>query len=57
MVVPKSQSDLIVTSLEERKVPHLYRVYPGEGHGWRKIETIEDYYSAVESFLRRYLFS
>jgi dipeptidyl aminopeptidase/acylaminoacyl peptidase len=55
MVVPKTQSDMIVASLRDRDVPHLYRVYSGEGHGWRKLETIEDYYYTVDNFLRRYL--
>ncbi len=54
-VVLKDQSDAIVDSLRRRGVPHEYHVYPGEGHGWRKSETIEAYYQAVESFLRRYV--
>lgn len=54
-VVPKSQSDLIVSSLKENNVPHLYRVYSGEGHGWRKLETIKDYYSTVDRFLNTYV--
>jgi dipeptidyl aminopeptidase/acylaminoacyl peptidase len=54
-VVPKSQSDEIVASLSRRGVPHLYQVYPGEGHGWRKSETIQDYYTQVEDFLGRYV--
>jgi len=56
-VVPQDQSDLLVNSLKERDVPHLYRVYKGEGHGWRKQETIEDYYRTVEQFLKRYVLS
>lgn len=54
-VVPKNQSDSIVEVLRRRGVPHEYHVYQGEGHGWRKRETIEAYYAAVESFLRRYV--
>jgi dipeptidyl aminopeptidase/acylaminoacyl peptidase len=54
-VVPKDQSDLIVESLRQREVPHLYRVYSGEGHGWRKQETIEDYYLTVDRFLRTHV--
>jgi dipeptidyl aminopeptidase/acylaminoacyl peptidase len=50
--VPKSQSDRIVASLERRGVPHEYHVYAGEGHGWRKAETIEAYWRDVERFLR-----
>ncbi|MGW8181845.1 MAG: alpha/beta hydrolase family protein, partial [bacterium] len=53
-VVPKTQSDLIVASLRRNQIPHLYQVYSGEGHGWRKLETIEDYYDTVDRFLRKY---
>jgi dipeptidyl aminopeptidase/acylaminoacyl peptidase len=54
-VVPRSQSDEIVESLAKQGVPHLYQIYPGEGHGWRKSETIEDYYGKIEQFLRQYV--
>jgi dipeptidyl aminopeptidase/acylaminoacyl peptidase len=55
VVVPRSQSDRIVESLKARNVPHIYHVYPGEGHGWRKPETIEHYYNAVLGFLKQYV--
>lgn len=54
-VVPKAQSDEIVTSLRRRGVPHEYHVYEGEGHGWRKKETIAAFYQAVEAFLKQYV--
>lgn len=54
-VVPKGQSDRIVASLKERGVPHEYHVYRGEGHGWRKAETIEAFYRDVERFLQMYV--
>jgi dipeptidyl aminopeptidase/acylaminoacyl peptidase len=54
-VVPKSQSDSIVASLRARGVPHEYHTYPGEGHGWRKPETIEHYYQTVIRFLKQYV--
>lgn len=54
-VVPKAQSDEIVASLQARGVPHVYHVYEGEGHGWRKSETIEDFYQRVEAFLKQYV--
>ena len=50
-VVPREQSDTIVASLRARGVPHEYHVYEGEGHGWRKSETIEAFYKSVERFL------
>jgi dipeptidyl aminopeptidase/acylaminoacyl peptidase len=51
-VVPREQSDCIVEALRRNKVPHEYHVYPGEGHGWRKTETIEAYFKSVEAFLK-----
>ncbi|MDZ7727193.1 MAG: prolyl oligopeptidase family serine peptidase [Dehalococcoidia bacterium] len=54
-VVPREQSDSIVASLRSRGVPHEYHVYEGEGHGWRKTETIEHFYTTVERFLRQYV--
>jgi dipeptidyl aminopeptidase/acylaminoacyl peptidase len=54
-VVPKAQAEAIVESLRRRGVPHEYHLYEGEGHGWRKQETIEAFYRTVESFLRQYV--
>jgi len=54
-VVPKEQADQIVASLEKRKVPHVYHVYEGEGHGWRRAETIEHFYDAALAFLREHV--
>lgn len=54
-VVPRSQSDMLVESLRKRSVPHEYHVYEGEEHGWRKPETIERFYRAVEAFLKQYV--
>jgi dipeptidyl aminopeptidase/acylaminoacyl peptidase len=54
-VVPKAQSDAIVEALKRNNTPHVYHVYEGEGHGWRKRETIEHFYRTVEDFLRQYV--
>jgi dipeptidyl aminopeptidase/acylaminoacyl peptidase len=54
-VVPRRHSDEVVKSLERRGVPHVYHVYPGEGHGFSKPETIEHFYTEVEKFLRQYV--
>ena len=54
-VVPRKQSDEVVASLKERNVPHIYHVYPGEGHGFRKPETIEHFYKTLDQFLRQYV--
>ena len=54
-VVPKEQAEELVVSLARRNVPHEYHLFDGEGHGWKKPETIEAYYRAMESFLRRHV--
>lgn len=54
-VVPREQSDAIVEALRRRGVPHEYHVYEGEGHGWRKSETVAAFYTAVERFLKQYV--
>ncbi|MBN1440328.1 MAG: S9 family peptidase [Anaerolineales bacterium] len=53
--VPPGQSEEIVRALMRSGVPHLYRRFPGEGHGWRKAETIVSYYTEVQEFLSRYV--
>jgi dipeptidyl aminopeptidase/acylaminoacyl peptidase len=55
LVVPRSQADDVVASLRKRGVPHIYHVYPGEGHGFRKPETIEHFYKTVDRFLKQYV--
>ncbi len=54
-VVPPSQSEEIVAALKASGVPHEYHLYPGEGHGFRKSETLEAYYSTIERFLMQYV--
>jgi dipeptidyl aminopeptidase/acylaminoacyl peptidase len=54
-VVPRSQSDRIVASLKARGIPHQYTVYEGEGHGFRKAETLEAYFRSVYQFLLKYV--
>jgi dipeptidyl aminopeptidase/acylaminoacyl peptidase len=54
-VVPRAQAEAIVASLKQREVPHEYYLYAGEGHGWRRAETIIQFYTAVEAFLQRYV--
>ena len=54
-VVPRDQSDDVVASLSKRGVPHVYHVYEGEGHGFRKMETVEHFYTQVERFLRQHV--
>lgn len=54
-VVPPDQAESIVRVLQANRAPHVYKVFPGEGHGWRKRETIEAYYEEVLRFLRQYV--
>jgi dipeptidyl aminopeptidase/acylaminoacyl peptidase len=54
-VVPPSQSEEIVKALKANGVPHEYHLYPGEGHGFRKSETRQAYYAAIERFLLQYV--
>ena len=51
----RAQAESIVESLRQRGVPHEYHLYEGEGHGWRRRETIEAFYRTVEAFLRQYV--
>ncbi len=54
-VVPPNQAEELVRILRERGVPHRYKVYEGEGHGWKKPETIEDFYRELLAFFEREL--
>ncbi len=54
-VVLPEQSELMARALEANGVPHLYRVYEGEGHGFRKKVNLIDYYETVDSFLKQYV--
>ena len=54
-VVPPSQSEEIVRALKANGVPHEYHLYPGEGHGFRKAETLRAFYKAIDRFLIQYV--
>jgi len=57
-VVPRDQAETIVEALHRNGVPHEYHLYPGEGHGWRKSETIKAFYESILGFLKnRVLFA
>ncbi len=53
--VPPAQNQAMVERLRQSAVPHLFRLYPGEGHGFRAPETIEDFYQQTERFLQDYV--
>ncbi|TDN88638.1 prolyl oligopeptidase family serine peptidase [Microbacterium sp. BK668] len=50
-VVPPSQSESIRDALVARGVPHAYVLYEGEGHGFRKAETVIDVLEKSYAFL------
>ncbi|HEX7596892.1 MAG TPA: prolyl oligopeptidase family serine peptidase [Polyangia bacterium] len=54
-VVPPAQAEEIVAALRRGGVPHIYRLYDGEGHGFRKRETIIDYLQETERFLQQHV--
>ena len=53
--VAPSQSQEIAARLREKGVPHLFKLYEGEGHGFRKPETLVDLYAQIERFLQENL--
>ncbi|MEN0060888.1 MAG: S9 family peptidase [Myxococcota bacterium] len=54
-VVPQNQSDAIVKSLVKNRVSHVYHIYEGEGHGFRKAETLQHWFASMEEFLKTYV--
>ena len=52
VVVPKEQSEGLVSRL---KVPYVFKLYEGEGHGFREPEHIKDYLLTLHQFLQQYL--
>jgi len=54
-VVPMEQSESIVNLLSANKVPHIYKLYEGEGHGFRKKVNLVDFYETIDRFLKQYV--
>ncbi len=54
-VVPPAQSDAIVAALRDNGIPCEYHLYEGEGHGFRKPETLAHFYAAMEAFLLQHV--
>jgi len=52
-VVPPNQAEEIIAKLQQNGIQYFYRLYPGEGHGFRKNENILDFYQQVERFLQQ----
>ncbi|HEY8302917.1 MAG TPA: prolyl oligopeptidase family serine peptidase [Jatrophihabitans sp.] len=49
-IVPPSQAELFRDALQSKGIPHAYRPYEGESHGFRKRETLIDVYESSLSF-------
>ena len=54
-VVPPEQSRLIVDKLKQRGIDVAYHEFAGEGHGFRRAETIIKVLQAELAFLQRVL--
>ena len=50
MVVPLAQAENLVAALRERRIPHAYLVFDGEGHGFRQAANIRRALEAELSF-------
>ena len=50
-----AQAEVLVETLRGRGVPVDYVTFPGEGHGFRRAETIADVLAREEAFLARTL--
>ena len=51
MVVPPSQSEAVRDALAANGVPHAYLAFEGEGHGFRRAETVVRTLEAEVAFL------
>ncbi|MCW8856494.1 MAG: prolyl oligopeptidase family serine peptidase, partial [Kangiella sp.] len=54
-VVPPNQAEAMVKALEEKGLPYEYITFEGEGHGFRKPETIIKAFTAELQFYQKYL--
>jgi dipeptidyl aminopeptidase/acylaminoacyl peptidase len=53
--VPRSESDLIVRALRERKVPVEYMVADNEGHSLARKENVVEFLARTSRFLEQHL--
>lgn len=53
--VPPRQSEEMVEAMQKAGKFVEYVTYAGEGHGWRKVETVRDYFAKMEAFLLKYV--
>lgn len=53
--VKQAESDQIVKTMQEKKIPVTYILYPDEGHGFARPENRLSFYAVTEAFLSKYL--
>jgi dipeptidyl aminopeptidase/acylaminoacyl peptidase len=53
--VKVSESEQIVSAMEQRGIPVTYVCYPDEGHGFRRPENRRSFTAVVEAFLAKHL--
>ena len=53
--VPQSEADQLVSSLDEREIPHEYVLFEDEGHGIIRTTNRVEYVSRVSSFFEAHL--
>lgn len=54
-VVPPRQAELLVDAVRAAGGTVEHHVYEGEGHGWSKIETVQDELERTQGFLERWV--
>jgi dipeptidyl aminopeptidase/acylaminoacyl peptidase len=54
-VVPLAQAQAMVDAVRAGGGTVEHHVYPGEGHGWSRPETVTDELERVEVFLNRWV--
>jgi dipeptidyl aminopeptidase/acylaminoacyl peptidase len=52
-IVPPSQTEDMVAAMEEKRLPYAYLLFEGEGHGFRRADTIERWLEAELYFYSR----
>lgn len=53
MVVPPAQAEMMIDALDRKGIPYAYLAFEGEGHGFRKAETLQSAAEAELSFYGR----
>jgi dipeptidyl aminopeptidase/acylaminoacyl peptidase len=54
VAVPLAQAQLMADALRAANKTAVLHVYAGEGHGWQRAATLQDYLTRMESFLEEY---